>query len=219
MRAFPLMLFLPFLFACGKHKKKHKEEALVVTAAGFPFEVNKPSRTWVLPDTLIEISGITPLTDTSLLVIEDLHPQLYVVNTVSDTARIGRIIPFKDTKKDKFDFEDLVLVNDTVYALWSHGVIYRITDWQRDPQFQKLETGLSKENNTEGIAYDAVTDKLLIACKNESGETDEKKSTRSVFSFDRFSDTLLTQPFLLIRKKDFENAGNGKVDFRTTRYQ
>lgn len=213
MRFSVFILFMPLLFACGKHKKKHEPVMPVVTTPGFPFDVNHPSKSWVLPDTLIEISGITPVNDSSLLVIEDLHPQLYVLNAGKDSAVIRQIIPFKTTNKDKFDFEDLTLIHDTVYALWSHGALYRITNWQQEPQYKKLGTGLSKENNTEGLAFDPLSGHLLIACKNASGAEDEKASTRAVYAFDPQGDSLLQGPFLLIHKKDFENAGDGKVDF------
>lgn len=213
MRIPAFILYMPLLLACGKHKKKHITTEPVVTTPGFPFDAGHPSKAWSLPDTLIEISGITPVNDSSLLVIEDLHPQLYMVKAGKDSAFISRIIPFKTTNKDKFDFEDLALIHDTVYALWSHGVLYRITHWQSDPQYKKLETGLSKENNTEGLAFDPVSGHLLIACKNASGEADEKASTRAVYAYDPHGDSLLSEPFLLIHRKDFETAGYGKVDF------
>ena len=79
------------------------------------------------------------------------------------------------------DIEDVALVKNTVYALWSHGVLYKIKDWQGEPDTKKLETPLSKENKTEWRWYDPGSQDLLIAGKNESDVEDQKKSTRSIF--------------------------------------
>jgi uncharacterized protein YjiK len=111
------------------------------------------------------------------------------------------------------DIEDVALVKNTVYALWSHGVLYKIKDWQGEPDTKKLETPLSKENNTEGLCYDPVSHDLLIACKNESDVSDQKKSTRSVFEFDLKADSLISEPFMLIRKKDFKKVADEKLEF------
>ena len=78
-------------------------------------------------------------------------------------------VSFASDDKEKFDIEDVTYINNTVYALWSHGVIFKITDWQTKPVVEKIKTSLKKENNTEGLCYDPVTQKLLIACKDAPG--------------------------------------------------
>ena len=78
---------------------------------------------------------------------------------------------------------------------------------------EKIKTFLKKENNAEGLCYDPVTRNLLIACKDAPGVPNEKKSTRAVYQFDMLKDKLVTQPFLLIRKKDFETVNDEKLDF------
>ena len=81
------------------------------------------------------------------------------------------------------------------------------------PVVEKIKTSLNKENNTEGLCYDPVTQKLLIACKNESGVEGESKSTKAVYQFDMSTEKLIGQPFLLIHKKDFEKVTDEKLDF------
>jgi uncharacterized protein YjiK len=148
-----------------------------------------------------------------LILIEDLHPNLYLVKIDDKNATLEKTIPFAVEDKEKFDIEDVTYVNNTVYALWSHGILFKISDWQTKPQVEQIKTFLSKENNTEGLCYDPVTQKLLVACKDASNVADEKKSTKAVYAFDMAVNKLNDQPFLLIHKKDFEKVADQKLDF------
>ena len=141
-----------------------------------------------------------------------MHPLLYVVK-LGQQATIEKKIPFARDKGKKFDIEDVALQGTTAYALWSHGTVYKIENWQTKPTITRMETGLDKNNNTEGLAYDPSTKKLLIACKNDSGEKGQKKSTRSIYQMDPATGKLSGEPFLLIEKKDFKQLENEKFDF------
>ena len=100
-----------------------------------------------------------------------------------------------------------------MYALWSHGVLFKISNWRSAPDVQKISTFLSKKNNAEGLCYDPVTKKLLIANKDDSGLKDEKKSSKAVYSFDMALQKLDTSPFLVIKEKNFETMVGNKIKF------
>lgn len=190
-----------------------KEKAIPEKKSGsYTYDLSHPSKKWILPEELKEISGQVWLDKNHVLAIEDLHPILYVIK-LGNKATIEKQPTFKKVSDKKMDIEDVALVKNTVYALWSHGVLYKIKDWQNNPETKKLETPLSKENNTEGLCYDPVSHDLLIACKNESDVEDQKKSTRSVFEFDLKADTLIAEPFMLIHKKDFKKVADEKLEF------
>lgn len=190
------------------------EEKVVITRKEITeYNFKHPDDKWELPKSLKEISGITWLRENYLLAIEDLHPLLYELRLQGKKADIMRKVEFKQTDKEKFDFEDLVVKGKNVYALWSHGVVFKINNWEKANKVEKTKTWLAKENNTEGMAYDPVTGNLLIACKNESGLEDEKKSTRVVYEFDTKGDSIKSEPFLVINKKDFEKTAGEQIDF------
>jgi uncharacterized protein YjiK len=177
------------------------------------YDLTKPEKKWELPADLLEISGNSWIDKDHLLAIEDLTPNLYLLRLDNNKALIEKKIPFKESTGKKFDVEDVTVVDNTAYALWSHGDIYKIKNWKNKPTVEVIKTFLTKDNNTEGMCYDPVTHNLLVACKNESDISDEKKSTRAVYEFDIASDSLKPEPFLLIHKKDIDKMTNEKLEF------
>ena len=180
---------------------------------GYHYDLKNPKRTWNLPSSLVEVSGNTWVNKTHLILIDDRHPNLYLIKIDDKEAVLEKTIPFQDDEKDKFDIEDVTIVNNIVYALWSHGILFKITNWNSRPVVKEIPTFLSKENNTEGLCYDPVTKKLLIACKYNSGIADAGKSTKAVYQFDMDTEKLEKNPFLIIHKKDFEKLAGNKLVF------
>lgn len=212
-----IAIAVALLFAdCGAGKGSEVKSAAVAengnSHASFQYNLAKPSATWSLPSELLEISGNAWIDDSHLLVIEDTHPLLYVVRLAKEGV-VEKAIPFAQDENKKFDIEDVALHGNTAYALWSHGTIYKIDNWQANPTVTTWETELDKKNNTEGLCFDPQTNDLLIACKNNSGDPDEKKSTRAIYRFRIASGKLDSEPFLLIEQKDFSQVSEEKFDF------
>lgn len=204
------------IVACSQPAKRFEKNNGSITEqrssvkTGYDFV--HPKKSWSLPDELKEISGLAFIDNTHFVAIEDLHPLLYILRT-NDSCIVERIIPFKQTDKEKYDIEDVTIKQDTIYTIWSHGKIFQIANWTINPVVRSFTTSLTKENNTEGLCYDPLSNNLLIACKNESGVEGEKKSTRAIYAFDLRTDSMRADPFLLIHKKDFEKLDGEKIDF------
>jgi len=224
LRISKLVLYLAIIFVSCKHIGKvslHGKKIDIPESgsenssdAAIPYVLSKPDREWTMPDELKEISGIVKMPGDTLLAIEDLHAALYFINVSQQQAIIAKKLTFDDVAKDKFDIEDVTMDSShTIYALWSHGVIFKISNWKDKMQVEANETNLDKKNNTEGLAYNPLTGELLIACKNESGIEGEKKSTRAVYAYDLASRKLKDEPFLVIEKKQLDKFISRKVDF------
>ena len=212
----PLVLIVGLLFhySCNdKPEAKKEEEPKPVSLSSTEYDLLKPRKSWTLSDSLAEISGIAFKKNETLLAIEDLRPVLYELNLQDSVGVIANQIQFRETDKEKFDFEDLAVIGDTVYALWSHGAIFKIVKQKKGATSERMKTWLKKENNTEGLAYDPVSGNLLVACKDDAGLEGVKKSTRAVYEFDIKADSLKPDPFMLINKSDFENVAGEKIDF------
>ena len=208
---FLVVLLFGFCEHETKSKKPENENNDQVPISGY--DLKHPSQLWKLPEQLKEISGIVKLGGDSLLAIEDLHASLYFLKLQNSSAAIVANLPFAETEKDKFDIEDVAMIGDTVYALWSHASVFKIWNWKSKIQSKEYSTFLDKKNNTEGLAYDPVSGNLLIACKKESGDEDEKKTTRAVYEFDVKKGELKPSPFLLVEMKDFKKFIADKVEF------
>jgi uncharacterized protein YjiK len=214
---FSSMAAATFLIICGSCNSEpdaSKEEvAKPASLRPTDYDLKNPVKKCALSDSLLEISGITFFQNNRLLGIEDLHPILYEIKLGDTAGIIINKLEFEQTDKEKFDFEDLAAIGDTVYALWSHGAVFKITRQKNGYVSEKTKTWLKKENNTEGLSYDPVSGNLLVACKDDPGLEDVKKSTRAIFEFDTKADSLKSDPFMLINKKDFEDVAGEKVDF------
>lgn len=205
------------ILSCGDKKESGKDkvnkEGTQVSLQATNYDFKSPIGKWSLPDSLAEISGNILLPDNNILAIEDLHPVLYTIHLGDGVGSIVDQIIFRKSNDEKFDFEDIAMIGDTVYALWSHGAVFKISKGKNGATSHRTKTWLRKDNNTEGLAYDPVTGNLLIACKDDPGIEDVKRSTRAVFEFDTRSDSLKAEPFMLINKKDFENVAGERIDF------
>ncbi|MEO7802782.1 MAG: SdiA-regulated domain-containing protein [Ginsengibacter sp.] len=190
----------------------HRKESSSSAKQDVQYDLSKPEKKWILNDTLDEISGIAWVDADHLLAIEDLRPNLYLLN-LQDSATIEKTVPFKRMSKNKFDIEDVAINGKTAYALWSHGTIYRIDNWEGNKKVQELKMPLSKKNNTEGLCFDPVSEQLLIACKDDAGLITEKKSTKAVYAYDLSATKMIVKPKFLIVKKDFEKISQEKIDF------
>lgn len=206
-----IILLFGFCKQEGKTKKMENENNDQLTISGY--DLKHPSQSWKLPEQLKEISGIVKLGGDSLLAIEDLHASLYFIKLQNSGGSVIATLPFAANQKDKFDIEDVAMIGDTIYALWSHASVFKIWNWRSKIQSKEFTTFLDKKNNTEGLAYDPVSGNLLIACKKESGDEDEKKTSRAVYEFDVKAGVLKTNPFLLVERKDFKKFIADKVEF------
>ena len=209
----PLFLLVLVVSCNEKTETKKDKDEKSVSLQPTAYDLSHPVGKWSLSDSLAEISGIILLKNNNMLAIEDIHPILYEIHFGDSAGVITKKTEFRKIDEEKFDFEDIAMIGDTVYALWSHGAVFKIINQKKGVTSQRAKTWLRKDNNTEGLAYDPVTGNLLIACKEDAGVDNAKKSTRAVFVFDIKSDSLKTEPFMLINKKDFESVVGEKVDF------
>ena len=216
---FSFIFSLLILFSCKNNSRKKNSlpdkieniDSVSRDKTGFSYDLKKPTHSWVLPSALVEVSGNTWVDKDHLILIEDLSPNLYYVKFDDKTATLEKTIPFVETDKDKVDIEDVTIVDNVVYALWSHGALFKITDWQNKPEVEKIKTGLSKDNNTEGLCFDPVTRQLLIACKDNPGTGVDAE--KAVYSFNIENSQLNEKPFMVIRPEDFKSITGNDLSF------
>ncbi len=155
-----------------------------------------------LPPELSEISGITFLSDTVLVAIQDEEGILYYYNVPQN-----RIIK-KQTFAGSGDYEDLIRVNNDMYVITSEGILSQIKNFaSTNPILKTILTPFTKKNDIEGMAYDSKNQRLLIAPKEHG--LDHNKTVKQIYGFDLKTMEFQVEPVYSIRLEDIESQFQG----------
>ena len=130
-----------------------------------------PLARWMLPTSLNEISGLALTSDGRLLVHGDESAQVWEID-----YRRGLLVKRFSLGANpiKGDFEGITIANDVVWLLDSKGKLYEFKEGPDDAHvdFRMHDTGLKKDCEFEGLAYDPTLKALLLACKNIKAKAD-----------------------------------------------
>jgi uncharacterized protein YjiK len=161
----------------------------------FPYELSAPDQTWELPKKLVEISGLHTIDDNRLACIQDEKGNIYVFHL--PTGEVELKIDFGEDG----DYEGVEIVGRDAWILKSNGTLYHVENYLdiTTSVTTKYPTELKKKNDAEGLAYDPLTNSLLIACKGHPFiEEKEGKEFKALYKFDLETKSLDLEPFLLI---------------------
>jgi len=157
------------------------------------YDLNNPAKTFKLPKDLDEISGLVYHKDKTLLAVQDENGIVFAIN--SENGKVGRTYGFG---KDG-DYEGITLAGEQVWILKSNGNLTRLKKLEDDVPGKVFKTHLSRSNDAEGLAYDAVNERLLVVCKESPGK--KIKKARAIYGFDLSTRKLSKSPVLLIELK------------------
>jgi len=159
------------------------------------YDLANPVARYQMPDYLVEISGLSYYGKGKLACIQDENANIYVWNLEKE-----KIIDKYEFGKDA-DYEDIAVVGKTAYILRNNGNIYRISDFmKKNRKVETYNTPLREKNNTEGLAFDPLSNSLLIACKG-SPSIDKENSYegyKAIYKFDLEMEELIARPSFLI---------------------
>jgi uncharacterized protein YjiK len=188
------ILFLSCLTTCSQDNNEY----ILYKRSGyqFPYHLVNPDKSWELPESLVEISGLSYIDNNRLACIQDESGIIYVFNQMD--GKVEREIYFGNND----DYEDIQIINDDAWVLKSNGTLYKVTDYLKaqKPEVKNYPTALSGKNDTEGLAYDPVQRNLLIACKEHPyiGEIIGEEG-KAIYSFDPENKSSALEPFLLVK--------------------
>ena len=202
--AYPVLLLLVLTAFCGL-SRKHKANAANKAGNDFPYALETPDNRVVLPQPgLHEISALSPTNDPNILLcISDEIGEFYLINAQTG-ATIRRVL-----FRDHGDFEGTEMVHDTLYALKSDGKIFEIAPTlDSTASSREYQTSLSKENDMEGLCYDAKRNALLLACK----ENPESNKPRNIYAFDLALKQLAPQAVYTIDPDEVARLAPTRID-------
>ena len=172
---------------------QHKEEKYA-----FPFNTNSPDASFELPNDLFEVSGLSVSEDGQHLVaIQDENGIIYRINP--ETGAVEHQFEFwKDG-----DYEGVEVVGNDIYVVKSTGTIYKIKNPDKENQeVIKYKYFLDKDNDVEGLAYDAKSSRLLLACKAKAGTGEHYNQKKGIYAFDYSGETMDTIPAFTVSLVD-----------------
>ena len=159
------------------------------------YNLEHPDARYKMPDCLEEISGLSYYGKGRLACIQDEKANIYVWNLEK-----RKVVDTYDFGKDA-DYEDIAVVGKTAYILRNNGNIYRVEDFKhKDRNVRTYKTPLNEKNNTEGLAYDPLSNTLLVACKGSPSVEQENtyEGYKAIYKFDLQEEELITKPYYLI---------------------
>jgi uncharacterized protein YjiK len=190
-------IFILHLSFC--HPPAADENLPPQTDGGFLYNLEEPDARYKLPAYLEEISGLSYYGNGKIACVQDEKANIYVWNLEKE----------KISKKYDFgsdgDYEDIAVVDKTAYILRSDGDIYRIKDFKKkDRKVKKFETPLKEKNDSEGMAYDPLSNALYIACKGSPSINKEQhyEGYKAIYKFDLEEEKMAEEAHFLV---DLEN--------------
>ena len=131
---------------------------------------------WELPDELVEISGIAFTDPNEVAGVQDEAGTIYLYDLAG--KKITARIPFGGSG----DYEGIAVNGSTAYVVRADGTLYEVANYKNGkPAVKQYRTGLTVNQDVEGLAYDARNNRLLLAIKGEEpGNADYK----GIYAFD-----------------------------------
>ena len=192
------LLLALFFISCGTSDKKADNQDSVSKPTLEP----KGGKFYSVPNELMEISGISFVTDSTLVAIQDEEGLLYFYDLMKEDI----------TTKYEFwkgkDYEDLAVVGDDLWIVSSSGALYELKNFKKGQSKPNVfKTVLKEENNIEGLAYDKKNNRLLLAIKDVSLDGNEEE--KDIYAFDLKTKTLNTDAAYSIKKSEIESFFKG----------
>ena len=139
------------------------------------YNLLEPTKTFVLPETLTEISALALVNDSTVACVEDESGVIFLYS-LSKGKMVDQL-----RFAGPGDYEGLEVVGDLAYVLKSNGNLYEYSFSEMTTN--TIKTPLKRSNNAEGLAYDSANHRLLIACKGKPGIEDSKLDGKAVYSY------------------------------------
>ncbi len=176
------------------------------------YNYEEPLLTMNLPLALLEISGLSYYPKTNqLLAVNDERGWIFFLNVTTGE------VEDRATFSGNGDFEGIEWIGEKISIVKSNGNIHFFDIGKKEAD-ETIKTDLKPSNDIEGLAFDAATNQLLLACKGNPnlGKSDKYKKVKNIYSFDLGKNELNPAPFLSVEDdvlEDYVKDFSDKNDF------
>lgn len=178
-----IVAFATVFAACGVGSGK----SFVPSMEGYP---EKQKVVHVLPDELLEVSGITHLYDNTIAAINDEEGILFLLNLNNDSMRSFKF-------KGKGDYEELVKTDSSYFILDSDGDLYEVKPPYTEHVTYKFD--IEGKFEFESLVWYKKLNKLVVITKEQRKKS---KSGITAYSFDLTRKAFDKEPFFEITLKE-----------------
>ena len=136
------------------------------------YTLNEETAThWKLPRNLEEISGLAMTRDDQLFAHNDERGIIFEIDY--QNGAIAKAFQLSDMKNPvASDFEGIATIDDQIYLVTSSGRLYECREGTAGESviFNVYTTGVGRDCEIEGLAYDESKRALLLMCKDARSE-------------------------------------------------
>jgi uncharacterized protein YjiK len=203
VKAFTLLISIPFLLLNLQNANAQQK--------GLSYELTKPEK-FVLPNALIEISGITfPKGNSDILFAHQDEEGILFYFRPGD--KVIKQVQFGK----KGDYEDIAICGNTVVLLRSDGVLFTF------PLSEALNGKINKTKKWEGflpsgeyesLAFDPQKNVLIVLCKVCKSDKEGKKTTGTILRLSNEGKATWVSQFSIDTQKIAMTAGKKKGHFQ-----
>jgi len=132
-------------------------------------------KSWTLPSSLDEISGISWIGESTIACIQDEEGTIFIYDL--DKKSIAKEIPFAGAG----DYEGIVINNNDAYVMRSDGLLYEILNYDNDARdIKTFKTGFDASNNMETLAWNQELKALMTTPKDRDSNSDDYKGVYEI---------------------------------------
>ncbi|NEV94296.1 SdiA-regulated superfamily protein [Psychroflexus sp. YR1-1] len=145
-----ILLFAGVLYVYVKPDRTYSRDLIVL-------------KTWELPDSLREISGISHLSDSKMACIQDEEGIIFIYD-----LNLGQVI-----NEIKFgpsgDYESIRVLDSTAFIMESNGRVYKVSNFESDrKQIEEFTTQFKSSNDMESLDFHPKTNSFLTIPKEKN---------------------------------------------------
>ncbi|MBO9699965.1 MAG: SdiA-regulated domain-containing protein [Sporocytophaga sp.] len=169
------------------------------TSTNLPYDLNKPTATYTLPEILNEVSGLTFIDSAHVACIQDELGSAFIYNLNNNS------IVYEHKFDQDGDFEGVTYTRKSLYILRSDG---RLTEWGNfnvqtgGKEIQHTSPSIETANN-EGLCFDSLQNRLLIAGKSKPANN---KSERFIYEYSLTKKEFKSKPAFRININELEKV-------------
>ncbi len=203
---FLLILFMNII-SCGNSSDKRNTTPDLISINAIGYDLNNPEETIILPSVLHEISGITVIDSSTVACIQDENGIVFIYDL--RRKEINKHFTFYGNG----DYEDITYANKKIYVLRSDAVLFEIDNLNADEIAEEIKLKDIPHDEFEGLCYDRLNKRLLIAPKDKADKNAEVETRRGIYGFNLTKKHLIEKPVINFKLSSIKKFASEDINF------